>query len=67
MTGRALQRRRGVPIELRAVSVPPGARRFRLMVVALASPIPATVRLRAALKALLRAYRLRCEAVEEIQ
>lgn len=45
----------------------PPRRRFRLTVEALDSSIPVTVRLRKALKALLRAYRLRCEAVEEVR
>jgi len=67
MTGRALASRRGVLVEPRAGSVDPGRPRFRLVLVALASPIPAAVRLRRRLKSLLRAYRLRCEAVEEVR
>ncbi len=41
-------------------------RRFRLTLEAIESEIPADVRLRAALKTLLRRYRLRCEVVEAV-
>ncbi len=40
--------------------------RFRLILVPLAGDPPPLVRLRSALKALLRAYRLRCETVEQL-
>jgi hypothetical protein len=39
---------------------------FRLVLVPLSDERPPLVRLRAALKTLLRRYRLRCEAVEEL-
>jgi hypothetical protein len=42
-------------------------RRFRLALEAIESEIPAHVRLKAALKSLLRRFGLRCTAVEEVR
>jgi hypothetical protein len=42
-------------------------RDYVLRLVALPDGVPAAVRLRRALKTLLRAYRLRCVSVEEVQ
>jgi hypothetical protein len=39
---------------------------YRIELQALPDPAPATVRLRRALKTLLRAFRLRCRSVEEV-
>lgn len=61
-----LKTTRRVPIELRGATLAQERPRFRLVLVALDSPIPATARLRRFLKAALRAYRLRCTSVEEI-
>jgi hypothetical protein len=40
---------------------------FRLTLIALPDPVPARVRVRKALKVLLRAFRLKCVAVEPVR
>jgi hypothetical protein len=44
----------------------PGGERYRLELEALADAVPAAVRLRRALKCLLRGFRLRCRAVADV-
>ena len=44
----------------------PGGERFRLELEALADGVPAVVRLRRALKCLLRAFGLRCRSVADV-
>jgi hypothetical protein len=45
----------------------PGGERYRLELEALADDVPAAVRLRRALKCLLRGFRLRCRSVADVR